>query len=140
MIANKRAYFDYTILEKYECGIVLEGWEVKAIANKQCSINGTYASVVNEQVFLIGSSIGSQPADITRSRKLLLHKHQIKKLIGKVAEKGCTLVPLKIYAKNGKFKLELGLANGKTQYDKRNSDKQKQREITAARSFMHKRN
>lgn len=134
---NKKAYFEYSIIDKYECGIVLEGWEVKAIANKQCSITGAYCSIVSGEVYLIGSSIGAAvDGMIQRTRKLLLNKREIRKLIGKVTEKGLTLVPLKIYSKNGKYKLEIALAKGKTLYDKRETAKQKQRELNEARKQL----
>jgi len=133
MIKNKKAYFDYEILEQYECGIVLEGWEVKAIANNTCSINGSYCSIVNGEAFLIGSNIGSALNEIQRTRKLLLHKHELNKLIGKVKEKGLTLVPLSVYNKQGKFKLSVGLAKGKKEYDKRETEKKRDIEIETRR-------
>lgn len=133
MITNKKAYFDYEILETHECGIVLEGWEVKAIANKQCSISGTYCSIVNGEAFLIGSNIGTDPNEIQRTRKLLLHRHELNKLIGKVKEKGLTLIPLKVHCKKGKFKLDIGVAKGKKEYDKRESIKKREIELETRR-------
>lgn len=125
MFENKKAYFDYEILENYECGIMLESWEVKAIANKTCSIVGSHCRVLNSDVFLVGSSVGSSDNDQQRTRKLLLHRKEINRLIGKTQERGLTLIPLKLYAKNGKFKLSIGLARGKKEYDKRETDRKR---------------
>lgn len=125
MIKNKKAYFDYEILEEYECGMKLEGWEVKEIANNKCSIIGAHCIAMNENIYLIGSSVGSSEFEMTRSRKLLLHKKEISRLIGKIQEKGLTLIPLRIYQVRGKFKLSIGLAKGKKEYDKREVDKKR---------------
>ena len=125
MITNKKAYFDYEILEEYECGIKLEGWEVKAIAASKCSIVGSHCISMDENIYLIGSNIGSSEFDMTRSRKLLLHRKEISRLSGKIKEKGLTLIPLKIYQVRGKYKLSIGLAKGKKEYDKREADKKR---------------
>lgn len=125
MFENKKAYFDYEILEQYECGMKLEGWEVKALAQKSCSIAGTHCVVMNENVYLVGANIGSSENDMTRSRKLLLHKKEINRLIGKTKEKGLTLVPLRIYQVRGKYKLTMGLVKGKKEYDKRATEKKR---------------
>lgn len=122
-IENKKAFYDYEILEQYECGMKLEGWEVKAIAAKQCSIAGTHCVVMNSDVMLVGANIGSAENDMTRSRKLLLHKKEIERLIGKTKEKGLTLVPLRVYTLRGKFKITIGLVRGKREYDKRATEK-----------------
>lgn len=129
MFENKKAYYDYEILEDYECGIMLESWEVKAIANKTCSIVGSHCKVFNSDVFLIGASIGSSDNEQQRTRKLLLHRKEINRLIGKTQEKGLTLIPLKLYNKNGKFKLSIGVARGKKEYDKRETDKKRDIEL-----------
>ncbi len=129
MIENKKAYFDYEILEQYECGMKLEGWEVKAIADKACSIAGTHCVLMNGDVMLVGANIGSAENDMTRSRKLLLHKKEILRLVGKTKEKGLTLVPLKVYTVRGKFKLSVGLVRGKRDYDKRETDKKRDIEL-----------
>lgn len=129
MIENKKAYFDYEILEQYECGMKLEGWEVKAIADKSCSIAGSHCVLMNGDVMLVGANIGSAENDMTRSRKLLLHKKEIQRLIGKTKEKGLTLVPLKVYTVRGKFKLSVGLVRGKREYDKRETDKKRDIEL-----------
>ncbi len=129
MIENKKAFFDYEILEKYECGLKLEGWEVKAIASKACSIAGSHCVVMDQAVWLVGSTIGSSEHDMTRSRKLLLHKKEIQRLIGKTKERGLTLVPLRIYTTRGKYKLTMGLAKGKKEFDKRDTEKKRDIEL-----------
>ena len=123
MIENKKAFFDYEILEQFECGMKLEGWEVKAIAQKACNIVGSHCIINDGAVMLIGASIGSYENEMQRSRQLLLHKKEISRLIGKTQEKGLTLVPLKVYTVRGKFKLTIGVAKGKKEYDKRESNK-----------------
>lgn len=125
MIQNKKAYYDYEILEEYECGMKLEGWEVKAIAEKACSIAGSHCVVMNGDVMLVGASIGSAGNEMMRSRKLLLHKKEIARLIGKTKEKGLTIIPLKVYTVRGKFKLTIGVAKGKKEYDKRSTEKKR---------------
>ena len=123
MIENRKAYHEYEILEQYECGIILEGWEVKSIADNVCSIVGTHCKILNEVPVLIGATVGKAPNDQQRTRTLLLHKKEINRLIGKTQEKGLSLIPLKLYGKHGKFKLVIGLGKGKKEYDKRESDK-----------------
>ena len=125
MISNKKAYFDYEILEEYECGMKLEGWEVKAIANNACSIAGSHCVIMDSSIMLVGASIGGAENNILRTRKLLLHSKEISRLIGKTKEKGLTLIPLKIYTKRGKFKLAIGVAKGKKEYDKRATEKKR---------------
>lgn len=129
MISNKRAFFDYEIVEEYECGMKLEAWEVKAIARKSCSIAGSHCIINGGAVILVGANIGSSDNDMQRSRKLLLHKKEITRLIGKVKENGLTLIPLRVYQKNGKFKLAIGLAKGKKEYDKREATKNRDIDI-----------
>ncbi len=133
MIENKKSYFDYEILEQYEAGLVLLGWEVKAIAQKSCSIVGTHCAIMNGSIYLIGATIGSSDNDMTRSRKLLLHKREITKLIGKTKEKGLTLIPLRLYTVRGKYKLAIGLAKGKKKYDKREVEKKRDIELETRR-------
>lgn len=125
MIKNKKAFYDYEILEEYECGLKLEGWEVKAIAEKSCSIVGSHCVVMNGDVMLVGASIGGAENDMQRSRKLLLHKKEIARIIGKTKEKGLALIPLKVYTVRGKFKLTIGVAKGKKEYDKREVEKKR---------------
>lgn len=129
MFENRKARYDYEILEDYECGIMLESWEVKAIANNTCSIVGAHCKVFNSDVFLIGASIGSSDNNQQRTRKLLLHRKEIDRIIGKTKEKGFTLIPLKLYHNNGKFKLSIGVARGKKEYDKRETDKKRDIEL-----------
>lgn len=130
---NKRAFFDYNILEKLETGISLIGHEVKSIKLGRISLAGSYVIIKNEEVFLIGCNIPPyQPAnappdyDAQRPRKLLLRKPQIKQLIGKTRQKGLTLIPLKVYTKNGLIKIQIGLAKGKKKVDKREKIKEKE--------------
>lgn len=122
---NKKAFFNYQILEKLETGLVLKGSEVKALREGRCNFKDSYARIEDDEVWLIGFNIGdyknasNQKHEPERQRKLLLHKDEIKRIHRKVVEKGITLVPLKIYFKNGIAKLELGIAVGKREYDKR---------------------
>lgn len=128
---NKKAYFNYEILEKFEAGISLIGQEVKSIKSGRINLAGSYVALRDNEVFLVGCSIPpyqpkNAPKDYNpeRSRKLLLKKPEIKYLIGKVKQKGLTLVPLKVYTKDGKMtssriKLEFGIAKGKKKFDKR---------------------
>ncbi|RPI89877.1 MAG: SsrA-binding protein SmpB [Spirochaetales bacterium] len=137
---NKKARFEYEILETFEAGIVLVGTEVKSVRQKKVSINESFARVKNGEPFILGLNIAVYEMgnrfnhEPTRERKLLLHKHEIKRLIGKLKEKGLTLVPLKMYFKNGRVKVLLGLAKGKAQYDKRKSIQKREgdREIQRA--------
>lgn len=125
IIKNKKARFNYEITDIFEAGIVLNGTEVKSLRQKACSIEQAYAYVKNGEVFITGMLISAYDMgnrfnhDPERERKLLLHKSQIKWLTGKVKEKGYALVPLRMYFKNGKAKMELGLGRGKAKYDKR---------------------
>ncbi len=123
---NKRAYFNYQILEKFEAGISLIGQEVKSIKTRGVNLAGSYIVVKDEEVFWIGTNIPpyqpkNAPPDYNpeRSRKLLLQKSEIKYLIGKAKQRGLTLIPLKVYTKRGKIKLEVGIAKGLKKVDKR---------------------
>jgi SsrA-binding protein len=124
-IKNRAASHDYEIVEEYTAGLILETWEVKAVANGTCSIAGTHCKLIGNKMVLIGSSIGTQPNDQTRTRELLLTKREIKRLGGSITEKGLTLIPLSVEQKNGKFKLVVGLCRGKKQHDKREADKKR---------------
>ena len=142
---NKKAYFDYEILETYEAGIVLIGQEVKAIKTGHVSLKGSYVVIKNQEMFLIGANIPpyqpkNAPSDYSpeRSRKLLLKKSEIKSLIGKSKQKGLTLMPLKMYTKRGKIKLLFGLAKGKKEYDKREKIKKREFEIEKERIIREK--
>lgn len=138
---NKKAFFDYYIEERYEAGIVLEGWEVKAIRAGQANIKEAYVIVRDGAIFVIGAHISALKTasthvhpEATRTRKLLLHKKEIERLIGKVAERGLTLVPLNLHYKASKIKLEIGLAKGKKEHDKRAVIKEREgkREVSRA--------
>jgi SsrA-binding protein len=126
--ANKRAYFDYEILETYEAGVELLGFEVKSIKSGRINLAGSYAIIRNNQAWLLNADIPPyQPKntppdyDSKRTRRLLLNKSEIKNLIGRIQEKGLTLLPLKVYTKGktGKIKIEIGLAKSRKRYDKR---------------------
>jgi len=123
---NKKAYFNYRILEKLEAGVSLIGQEVKSIKLRRINLAGSYVVLKNSEVFLVGANVPPyQPKNIPpdynpeRARKLLLKKSEIKYLIGKVKQKGLTLVPLRVYTKRGKIKLEFGIAKGLKKVDKR---------------------
>ena len=130
---NKKAFHDYFIEEKFEAGLVLEGWEVKAIRAGRVQLKEAYVVVKNAEVFLIGCHISPLLAasthihpDPTRSRKLLLRVEEIRKLIGKTERAGFTLVPLDMHFSKGRIKLQIGLAKGKKQHDKRAAEKERE--------------
>ena len=132
IVQNKKAFHDYFIEQRFEAGIALAGWEVKAIRAGRANIKEAYVVVSHGEIFLIGCHISPLPAasthvvpDPTRTRKLLLHAQEINRLIGSVERSGYALVPLDLHYKNGRIKLEIGLAKGKKQYDKRQSEKEK---------------
>ena len=138
---NKKAYHDYFIEDRYEAGIMLEGWEVKAIRDARVQIKEAYVVVRGDELFLFGAHISALPTASThihpeavRTRKLLLHKTELNKLIGKVERSGYTLVPINLHYKGGIIKCEIGLAKGKKQHDKRASEKDRDgaREVQAA--------
>lgn len=123
---NRKAYFNYQILEKFEAGISLIGQEVKSIKTRGVNLAGSYVIIKDDEVFWIGAKIPpyqpkNAPPDYNpeRSRKLLLKRSEIKYLIGKVKQKGLTLIPLRVYTKKGKIKLEFGIAKGRRKVDKR---------------------
>lgn len=128
---NKKAYYDYFIEEKIEAGIELHGTEVKSIKNGKCSIKESYIKIENGECFIIGMNISPYEngniwnVEPLRTRKLLLHKAEIRKLESIVAVKGYTLVPLSVYNLNGLIKIEIGVAKGKHNYDKRNTIKER---------------
>jgi SsrA-binding protein len=138
---NKKARFEYFILETFEAGIVLTGTEVKSLRLGKANLKESFGRIENGELFLFnmhispyshGNRLNHEPR---RTRKLLLHKKEIKKLIGKTKEKGLTLVPTKIYFKDGKCKVELALGKGKKLFDKREEIKRKDAEREAQRSF-----
>ncbi len=129
---NRKAFHDYFIEEKYEAGIVLEGWEVKAVRANRVQLKEAYVIIQRGEIYLIGCHItplGSASThvrpDATRTRKLLLHSEEIAKLIGKVERAGYTLVPLDLHYTRGRIKVQIGLAKGKKQYDKREAEKER---------------
>ena len=138
---NKKAFFDYFIDDRYEAGLVLEGWEVKAIRESRVQIKEAYVLVRNNELYLFGAHVSALTTTSTfshpealRSRKLLLHRAEIDKLIGKVERSGYTLVPLNLHMKKGRVKCEIGLAKGKKQHDKRSTEKDRdaKREVESA--------
>jgi SsrA-binding protein len=138
---NKKAFFDYFIEDRYEAGLVLEGWEVKAIREGRVQIKEAYVLVRNGELYLFGAHVSALTTTSTfshpealRSRKLLLHRAEIDKLIGKVERSGFTLVPLNLHMKKGRVKCEIGLAKGKKQHDKRSTEKDRdaKREVASA--------
>ena len=138
---NKKAYHDYFILETHEAGIALHGTEVKSLRMGKCSIKEAFIRVENEEVYVYGMHISPYEKgnifnkDPLRVRKLLLHKSEIRKLLGKTKEKGMTLVPLKVYFKDSLVKVEIGLAKGKKLYDKRQDIAKKDQQREAQRDF-----
>ena len=139
---NKKAFHDYAVEEKFEAGIVLEGWEVKAIRAGRMNIKESYVIIKGGEIFLIGMHITPLTTasshnyhDPVRTRKLLLHNREIMKLIGKVERSGFALVPLDLHFAKGRIKLEIGLAKGKKQYDKRQDEQEKAGKREAARAM-----
>jgi SsrA-binding protein len=133
IVENRKAQHDYFIEDRYEAGVVLEGWEVKAIRAGRAQLKEAYVIVRNKELFLIGAHISALPAasthvqpDPVRTRKLLLHAEEINRLIGKVDRAGYTLVPLDLHYVRGRVKLAIGLAKGKKQHDKRATEKEKE--------------
>ncbi len=140
IIDNRKAFHDYFIEEKFEAGLVLEGWEVKAIRAGRANIKEAYVIVRDEEIFILGMHITPLTsasthvrADPTRTRKLLLHGGEIAKLIGKVERSGFTLVPLDLHFSKGRIKATIGLAKGKKMYDKREDEKTRDWEREKAR-------
>ena len=132
IVQNKKAFHDYFIEEKYEAGIALEGWEVKAIRDNRAQLKESYVIIQRGEIYLLGchiSPLGSTSTHVSpdnvRTRKLLLKGEEIAQLIGKVERSGYTLVPLDLHYKKGFVKCEIGLAKGKKQYDKRAVEKEK---------------
>jgi SsrA-binding protein len=132
IVENRKAFHDYFIEERYEAGLALDGWEVKAIRGGRAQLSDGYVMVRGAELFLIGASISPLPTvsthfipDPTRSRKLLLHAEEIKRLIGKVEQRGYTLVPLNLHYNKGRIKLDIGLARGKLKHDKREAEREK---------------
>lgn len=138
---NKKAYHDYFILDTYEAGIALHGTEVKSLRMGKCSIKESFIQIENGEVFIYGMHISPYEKgnifnkDPLRVKKLLLHKTEINKLLGKTQEKGRSIVPLKVYLKGSLVKVEIGLAKGKKLYDKRQDITKKDQKREAEREF-----
>jgi SsrA-binding protein len=142
---NRRARFDYHIEERYEAGMVLQGWEIKAIREGQVQLTDGYVVIRKGELYLIGCRINPLrststhvQAEADRTKKLLMHKAEIKRLIGKVEQKGFTLVPLNLHYKEGRVKAEIALAKGKAEHDKRNTEKKRDWEKEKGRLMRHK--
>ena len=138
---NKKAFHDYFIEETFEAGIVLAGTEVKSLRLGKCSVKEAYIMIEGHEMFVYGMNISPYEKgnifnkDPLRPRKLLLHKEQIRKLAGKATEKGYTIVPLKVYFKDSRVKVEIALAKGKKLYDKREAIAERDRKREAEREF-----
>jgi SsrA-binding protein len=142
---NRRARFEYHIEERFEAGIVLQGWEIKAIRAGQVQLTDGYVVIRDGELYLIGCRINAlrsasthvQP-EADRTKKLLMHKDEIKRLVGKVEQKGFTLVPLNLHFKDGRVKVEIALAKGKAEHDKRDTEKKRDWEREKGRLMRHK--
>jgi SsrA-binding protein len=142
---NRRAFFDYHLEERHEAGMVLHGWEIKAIRAGQVQLTDGYVVIRDGELFLIGCRINALRSASThvspeadRTKKLLMHKEEIKRLIGKVEQKGFTLVPLNLHFKGSHVKAEIALAKGKAEHDKRNTVKERDWEREKGRLMRHK--
>lgn len=142
IIQNKAAFHEYFVEDRFEAGIKLEGWEVKAIRANRANIKEAYVTIINSEIFLVGSHISPLISvsthvhpDPTRTRKLLLNRAEINKMMSKVKLAGYTLMPLNMHFKNGKIKLEIGMAKGKKQHDKRAVEKENDSKREAAQAM-----
>jgi SsrA-binding protein len=142
---NRRARYDYHLEEFFEAGIVLAGWEIKAIRAGQVQLTDGYVMIKDGELFLIGCRINALRSASThvnpeadRTKKLLMHKEEIKRLVGKVEQKGFTLVPVNLHYKGGRVKADIALAKGKAQHDKRDTEKKKDWEREKGRLMRHK--
>ena len=133
IVQNRKAFHDYFVEERFEAGLVLQGWEVKAVRDGRAQITEAYVVVRDAALWLIGAHVSPLPTasthinpNPTRTRKLLMHGEEIRKLIGKVEQRGYTLIPLDLHYKAGRIKLEIGLAKGKQHHDKRAAERDKQ--------------
>jgi SsrA-binding protein len=141
IIDNRKAFHDYFIEDRFEAGLVLEGWEVKAIREGRVQLKEAYVIRKGDELFLFGAHISALPTasrwidpETVRTRKLLLHRSELDKLIGKVERAGYTILPLNLHYKGGRVKCDVGLAKGKKQHDKRATEKERdaKREVAAA--------
>jgi SsrA-binding protein len=142
---NRRAQFDYHIEERHEAGMVLQGWEIKAIRAGQVQLTDGYVVIRDGELYLIGCRINPLrsasthvTAEADRTKKLLMHKEEIRRLVGKVEQKGFTLVPMNLHYKGGVVKAEIALAKGKAEHDKRNTVKERDWEREKGRLMRHK--
>ncbi len=142
---NRRARYEYHIEEQFEAGMVLQGWEVKAVRAGQVQLTDGYVHIRDGELFLIGCRINALRAASThitpeadRTKKLLMHKAEIRRLIGKVEQKGFTLVPLNLHYKDGRVKADIALAKGKAEHDKRNTEKERDWNREKGRLMRHK--
>ena len=145
IVENRKAFHEYFIEERYEAGLALEGWEVKAIRGGRASIAEAYVMVRGAEIFLIGANITPLPTasthitpDPRRTRKLLLNADEIKRLIGKVEQRGYTLVPINLHYSKGRIKLEIGLGRGKLKHDKRAVEREKEWNREKQRLLRHR--
>jgi SsrA-binding protein len=141
-IINKKARFNFALEDTYEAGIVLEGWEVKPILGRKINLDASYVIIRDGELYLLNAQVipakttnNSDKPESTRTRKLLLKKTQIMQLIGKVEQKGYTLIATKVYRNRGKIKVEIALAKGKKEHDKRETIKQRDWEMEKAQMF-----
>lgn len=141
---NRRAARDYEVVETYEAGLALRGSEVKSLRAGKADLKDSYAMVQRGELWLVGAYVAPYSFaregghDPERTRKLLLHRHEIDRIAGKVAERGLTLVPLRLYFKEGKAKVELGLAKGRARYDKREKLRRRQADREMERAMRHR--
>jgi SsrA-binding protein len=146
IVDNKKAFHDYFIEERFEAGMALEGWEVKSIRAGRVQLKEAYVIIRNAEIFLFGAHISALPTasthvnpDPLRTRKLLLKAEEIKRLIGKVERSGYTLVPLNLHYQRGRIKCEIGLAKGKKQHDKRDTERERDAEREISRVMKQNR-
>ena len=145
IVVNRKARFSYQILDTYEAGIMLQGSEVKSLREGKVNLTDAYAHIRNHELFLINCHISPYPPanqfnhEPTRTRKLLLHREEIDRLISKIKEKGLTVVPLKLYFQKGKVKVQLGLAKGNQAHDKRQDMKKRDTDREIARAMKKRR-
>ncbi len=146
IVDNKKAFHDYFVEERFEAGLVLEGWEAKAIRAGRSQLKEAYVVLKNGEIFLIGAHISPLATasthvspDPVRTRKLLMHRREIERLIGKVERAGYALIPLDLHFSKGRVKLAVGLAKGKKQYDKRETEKKRDWEREKAQLVRDKR-
>lgn len=142
---NRKALFDYHIEERYEAGMVLQGWEVKALRQGKVQLTDGYVVIRDGELFIIGCQINPirststhVPAEAARTRKLLLNKDEIRRLVGKVEQKGFTLVPLNLHWKGGRVKCDIALAKGKAEHDKRDTIKDREGKREVERAMKHR--